>query len=619
MRDLYNTNQLKNKLKSMKNFKFQSVIGASLFVLTLASACNSEFDKITPVAPPVTSNVDFRAQKVLYIIADGARGTSVKDAESINLKSLIGNSIYTWNGLSDTSKVDGTNWADLLTGVKKEKHGVISEDFAGNKLTQYPSIFQRIKTARPNLRIASFTSSTVVKDKLTGGADISESFSGNDEAVKNRMVEFLQTDTAALVMGQFSGIEAAGKASGFDNSFAPYKAAINAFDAKVGELVAAVKARKTYTKENWLIIVTSNRGGMFTLPAIEDDKTVFSNTNANVFTIIYNESFKPTFVGKPYLGNSFAGSGVRYKGDPQKVSGLVSSEISKNFNFGPDSNFTISVKIKKSFTKNRSRGDYYYQWPSFLGKRNNANWGSENAGWDFCLFQDGWRFFASGGTDFGTGTEIAGANFSGGTWHDLTVVIEKKADGARYAKIFTDGVKGVTNPSRNESSYEGDAGTKENPRSVDLKLSGRSNFDNNAPLRVGYVSGEIDGDFGNINVNLAELKIWRYALPDDAVKQYACDPRMDSSNPYYKYLAGYWHLDEGSGNQMKDQGPYIADMTLQGGYVWESFTDLLCSPSVTALGNLVPKNSDLPAQIISWFNIPRQDSWALDGKVWISN
>jgi hypothetical protein len=606
MRDPFKTNQLKNKLKSMKNFKYQSYIGASLFIATFATSCKSDFDKVVPGAPPVSTNVDYKVPKVLYIIADGARGTSVRDAETINIKSLIGNSIYTWTGLADTTKTDATNWADLITGVKKEKHGVVSEDFAGNNLTQYPSIFNRIKSANPKLRIASFTSSDVVKTRLTGGADISESFAGNDDAVKSRMVEFLKTDTASLVMGQFSGIETAGKAVGFDIQFAPYKAAINAFDAKVGELVAALKARPTYAKENWLVIITSNRGGQFKLPDNQDDKTVFSNTNANVFTIIHNSSFKPTFIGKPFLGNSFAGSAVRYKGNPEKTRGLVSAANSANFNFGAE-DFTVSVKIKKGLTKNRSRGDYFYEWPSFLGKRTESGWGENRPGWDFSLFQDGWRFFAAGGSGFGPGTEIGGANFSGDIWHDLTVVIEKKADGFRYARLYTDGVKGVTNDSRNEGSYPAPNGTKQNPVSVDVRLSGTPNFNNNAPMRVGYSDGEINGDFGNININLAELKIWKVALPEAVVKQYACDPTMDSSHPYYDYILGYWHLNEGSGDTMK------------GTYVWDSFSDLVCSPTVTALGSLVPKNSDLPAQIISWFNIPRQESWALDGKVWISN
>ncbi len=618
MRDQFKTNQLKYKLKSMKNFKYQSFIGASLFVLALAASCKSEFDKVIPGAPQVNTGVDYKVPKVLYIIADGARGTSVRDAESVNIKSLIGNSIYTWNGLADTSKINATNWADMITGVKKEKHGVLTEDFSGNRLSQYPAIFQRIKSVNSKIRIATFAASSVFKTQLTGGADVSEALP-NDEAVKSRMVDFLKTDTASLVLGEFSGVQIAGNASGFDNSFAPYKAAINAFDTKVGELLTAVKARPTYAKENWLIIITSNRGGKFTLPANQDDKTVFSNTNANVFTVISNPSFKNTFIGKPFLGNSFAGAAVRYKGNPEKTQGLTSAFTSPNFNFG-DKDFTVSVKIKKGKTKNTSRGDYFYQWPSVLGKRNQAGWGSGNPGWDICLFYNGWRFFGSGGTGFGDGTEIGGGDFSGDTWHDLTFTVEKKADGFRYMRLYTDGVKGVTNGSRNESSYSGPGGSPQAPVNVELKLSGQPNFDNNAPLRVGFSDGEIDGDFGNINVSLAELKIWKAALPEAVIKQYSCDPTMDSSHPFYDYLVGYWPLNEGTGNVMKDKaGPYTSDMTLQGTYVWESFSDLLCSPSVTALGTLVPKNSDLPAQILSWFNIARQDSWALDGKVWISN
>ncbi|MHA4894986.1 DUF4983 domain-containing protein [Pedobacter sp. PWIIR3] len=605
----------------MKNFKYQSYIGASLFVLALASSCKSDFDKVVPGAPAINTGVEYKVPKVLYIIADGARGTSVRDAESVNIKSLIPNSIYTWNGLADTSKVDATNWADMITGVKKEKHGVLTEDFAANRLSQYPAIFQRIKSVNPKLRIATFAASSVFKTQLTGGADVSEALA-NDDAVKTRMVDFLKSDTASLVLGQFSGIEAAGKqaGSGFDNSFAPYKAAINAFDARVGELLTAVKARPNYLKENWLIIITSNRGGQFTLPANQDDKTVFSNTNANVFTIINNSGFKNTFIGKPFLGNSFAGAAVRYKGEPDKTQGLTASTVSPNFNFG-NSDFTVSVKVKKSKPRNTSRGDYFYQWPSILGKRDQAGWGNENPGWDICLFYNGWRFFGQGGTGFDRGTEIGGLDFSGGTWHDLTFTVERKADNSRYVRMYTDGVKGVTNGQDGSNrTWDGPGGSPSSPVNVEVKLTGQPNFDNNAPLRVGYSPGESDGDLGSININLAELKIWKYALPEATIKQYSCDPSMDSSHPYYDYLVGYWPLNEGSGATMKDiAGPYSANFTLQGTYAWESFSDLLCSPSITALGTLVPKNSDIPAQILSWFNIARQDAWALDGKVWISN
>jgi hypothetical protein len=609
----YRKNRMKNKLRNMKNFKVQSCIGAAaLFLLVLASSCNKDFDKVIPDAPENSANVDYKVPKVLYIIADGARGTSVRDAASDNIKGLLTNAIYSWNSLGDITENNATNWADMMTGVKKEKHNVLTEDFAGNKLADYPVIFKRMKVINPKLRIASFATSAGFKDKLTDGSDVAELL-GDDEALKSRMVQFLQTDTAAVVVGEFSAIQKAGMASGFDNSFAPYKAAIVDFDKRLGDVVKALKGRATYNKENWLIIVTSNRGGAFTLPPAEDDKTLFSNTNANTFTIFHSASFKPTFVGKPFLGNYFTGKAMRFLGDPEKTQGLVSAALSGNYNFG-QRDFTVSVKIKKGKPKDTGGGQYWYQWPSILGKRNNVGWGGStapgNPGWDICLFYNGWRVLEQGGPDNINGDEIAGREFSGDTWHDLTFTVEKKTDGRRYLRLYTDGVKGVTNQN---------GGSTSNPNMDDFAMDGNPNFDNTAPMRVGFQTGEIDGGKGYINVQLAELRIWAKALSESVVKQYACETSIDASHPDWDYLVGYWPMNEGTGDIMKDQSVIAADFTLQGTRNWEQFSDLICSPSNSNLGTLVPKNSDIPTQMLSWFNIARQETWGLDGRVWISN
>jgi hypothetical protein len=623
----------------MKNFKAK-LFGVSLFVLTLAASCNRDFTKVVPNSPGFDPGVTYKTPKVLYIIADGARGTSVRDADIPTLKSLTPSAIYTWNSLADaTVATDATNWADMITGVKKEKHNVLTEDFAGNSLATYPAIFQRIKSVRASVRIASFAASSAFKTNLTGGADVSETFT-SDDAVKTRMVDFLKTDTASLVVGEFAGIEAAGKAVGFDNQFPAYKAAINTFDTQLGAILASIKGRATYAKENWLIIVSSNKGGQFTLPANQDDKTVFSNTNANTFTIISNATFNPTFIGKPFVGNSYVGNSVRFLGYPEQGVAQTDPVKSPVFNFGDTTGFTISIKVKKH--KNpvtTSRGDYYYQWPGFIGKRGNGNgtdansispatgWGnSVGAGWDFCLFQNRWRFFLSGINGFKGGVELAGLEFTGDSWHDLTAVVERKPDGHAYVRLYTDGVEGIANKA---------GGSQTNPSTVPYDLNndganGRKdvNLDNASVLRLGYTPGEMDGGtggatFGKIDVELKEFKIFKIAIPDGAVKQYACDQTIDVSHPYYPYLIGYWPMDEGTGTVLNDKGPTAANMTLKqnsnNGYSWVAFQDLICSPAATNLSLLVPKNSDLPTQILSWFNIPRQSSWSLDGKVWIAN
>lgn len=610
---------MKNKLKGMKNFK-SKLIGLSL-VGVLFAACNSEFDRVVPESPNL-GGIEYKTPKILYIITDGARGESVRDAQIPNMNALLPNAIYSWNSLGDENGLNATNWADMITGVQKDKHAVVSENFAGNKLADYPAIFSRIKSVNSKIRIALFASTTSFKDKLAAGADVAESL-GSDVAVKDKLVDFIKTDTASMIVGQFNNVDVAGNGTEYDIKFPAYKAAIAAFDTQVGEIIAAVKSRPSYAKENWLIIISSNKGGEYPLPVGQDDKTVFSNTKMNTFNIIYNANFNKTFVAKPNVGSFWSGNSPRFLGEPEKTVAITDVKTSPSFNFGRDSSFTISIKVKKRKNPNNtSRGDYYYQWPSFMGKRDRAGWGGGNApgnpGWDLCLFQNGWRFFAAGGTDFINGIEIGGANFSGDTWHDLTVVVEKKPDGSRYVRLYTDGVLGVTNDTGGAGTYDGPKGTKDKPVAVEVKLSGRPNFDNNAPLRLGFAPGEMDGPFGKIDVNLAEFKIFNTALPDAVVKAHACDPEINRSHPYYDNLVGYWPLNEGTGTKLGDLGPLTADLTLGGTSAWEQFNDLMCTPSLTNISSLVPKNIDMPTQILSWFNIARQKSWGLEGKVWIS-
>ena len=609
MKSYFENNQMKNKLKGMRNLKSRLLGLCTLGILI--SACNTEFEKVIPASPELGS-IEFKRPKLLYVVVDGARGTTVRDANIPVMQSLLPNSIYSWNSLADENGLNATNWASMITGVSKSKHNVLSEDFAGNKLSDYPAIFERIKSVNENFRIASFTSSDLFKNNLTKGADVSELLT-NDLSVKNRLVDFLKADTASMVVAQFGAIDAAGKAAGYDAVANPaYKTAIETFDTQLGEVMNAIKNRSTYDKENWMVIIASNKGGDFTLPPAQDDKTVFSNTEMNTFSIIYNASFTQTFIVKPYVGNPWSGNAPRFRGDPERTQALLPDSTSRLFNFGDTTSFTISIKIKKRKNPlNTARGDYYYEWPSFLGKKTTSGWGdNEGPGWEFSLMQNRWRFFISGGTDFRNGEEICGANISGDTWHDLTAVVEYKPDGRKYVRVYTDGVMGITN--KND-------GNLEKPATTEFMLNGKPNFDNNARLRLGYTGGQTNGNFGKIDVNLADFKIFNVALTEEVIKQHACETSIDPSHPNYANLIGYWPLDEGNGTDLSDMGPFAANFTLNGTQIWEQYTDLVCAPSITNVSGLVPKNADMPAQILSWFNIARKASWGLDGKVWITN
>ncbi len=74
----------------------------ALMVAVFIWSCNQEFAKVIPETDPVDSvEVAFGSPRVLYIIADGARGKSVREGEFTHIHSLLPNAIYSWESLSD--------------------------------------------------------------------------------------------------------------------------------------------------------------------------------------------------------------------------------------------------------------------------------------------------------------------------------------------------------------------------------------------------------------------------------------------------------------------------------------------------------------------------------------
>src|SRR5690606_13290472 len=94
-------------------------------------ACQEQFGKLIPESDGTdTVDVTYGDPKVLLVVVDGVRGQSIQDIEPANVQSLLKNSIYSWVSVSDEGTVEpGANWASLLTGVTKDKHGVLNNDF----------------------------------------------------------------------------------------------------------------------------------------------------------------------------------------------------------------------------------------------------------------------------------------------------------------------------------------------------------------------------------------------------------------------------------------------------------------------------------------------------------
>jgi len=554
----------------------------TLLLATIAFtwSCNQEFSRVIPDTDPIDSvDVAFGSPRVLYVIADGARGRSVRDGEFPAIRSLLPNSVYTWESLADeeTSPANGTNWTDLMTGVQKNKHGVVGDDFENAKLESYPVIFERIKTLTPNSDLRVFTSSQLFHDHLTAGAD-TRALLADDNAVHQAATAALADNDITLVTAHYTDVDAAGRQYGYDLSVPEYRAALTRFDQQVGELLQALHSRPNFNSENWLVVVTSSRGGDYPVPDWENDNTIFSEPKVNTFTIFHSNRYKTRIINKPFLGIRYSGDFVRFR---DNVRATVTAGDNDYYNLG-NTAFTIELKVKKNPGPDNN---FEYRYPALISKRNRWSW--DDVGWTIFLEGRGWQFNARGlGGNVG---QTNGGTLANATWNSIAVVGVIR-DGRRYARTYTNG------QFNNE---------------VDITNYG--SITNDLPLIIGARDEQ-----GQADVYISDVRIWKVALPEDVLRQYSCETIIPEDHPYYDFLAGLWPIVGSEGDEIRDEGPLGGHMTVTGTDVTrDRLSDFVCAPSSADLGRTVPRNIDVAVQIMTWLRIPRQESWQLDGRVWL--
>lgn len=572
---------------SIQHFKWLAVVVTGI----LLTACNKGFDRLLEEREyEDTTGVVAKTPKILFLVIDGARGESVRDAQAPYLTGIAEHAIYSWNSISDTLYLQSTGWADLLTGVHKEKHGVINSTFSDHHLSRYPVFFEHIKARMPSFRIAAYSSADSLGRMLITGADVNQTFGNNDEATFQAIVDELKTDSPGLVFGQFGRVMEAGNTYGFDVSIPEYKAAILQADDYVGRILAALQQRKQYQQEDWLVIVTSGNGGPYTIDPSNDDGTILSNTRVNTFTFYYSPRYAPNFVDRPYTGNRYTGKSVRLYGNTAASAVYATVDQGKeDFYLGSSNEATIALKIKKNKT---SYGDYSYTYPSVLGNNMSTDWWN-NTGWNISLETNAWGVhYGQSGAGFNMST---GANISDGRWHDLTTVFVNR-DGKRYIRLYTDG---AFNTEREITTY--------------------GSFDTEAPLTLGFMPGNVTDNNRWLNAYITEVRFWRAALPDSVISNYVCVPELPTSHPYKDYLVGYWPCKDGFGGVFKDQTEYAHDFVIHGNYQWDDFSDLVCPNSASNLSQLVPQPVDVARQVLNWLQIAADTKWELDGRVWVTS
>ncbi len=209
--------------------------------------------------------------KVLLIGIDGVRPDVLADVPTPNLDRLAEGGAFTDRAWTVFPSVSGPGWSSMLLGVWPDKHGVTNNDFTGKRYDEYPDFLTRIETVRPDLATFAVADWKPLVEADDGVATISDRIdvkhvldgyeSGwpeGDERSVELAVDHLAAanpDALFVYLGTPDEVSHETRAIGDE-----YRAALAQADDHVGRIIAAVRARTTYSQEDWLILVSTDHG-----------------------------------------------------------------------------------------------------------------------------------------------------------------------------------------------------------------------------------------------------------------------------------------------------------------------------------------------------------------------
>ncbi|MCH5598303.1 LamG-like jellyroll fold domain-containing protein [Niabella ginsengisoli] len=571
-------------IKLIKFFIVYCLITALAF-----TSCNRDFDSRinTSAVPDTTVHHASSQNKILYVVVDAGIGKviidqSVRDNIYPNISNITKTAIFSGASLTDSSNLDATTYADMFTGVRKAKHGVIAAT-EENNLDEFPSFADNLIAVNANLKTSAFVQSDFIFNNLVKNAT-EKNLLESDETVKNATASALVTTVSSVVVTQFRA-KKAGDASGYGPNSTAYLSALQSFDSFLGSLLNAVKQRATIASENWVVIIASNKGGKYTLGENEDDGSEFSNTERNGFIIISNPNFNLDYYPVPDIRNySVNGTSPEELG-PQDRSGIIDTVSASLYNLGSSGNYTLQFKANFS-----QRGSLL---PSVMSKSSSAAGNSPNLGWAFVLHSDGrndWDFRLGGKSNTGPVYEL-------GVWNTFTVRIYDSAN-KRYMRTFLNGAA-----SNSPTDITGSSGTT----SSNMVVGGAPSY----------------GAYGH-RVRMFDIRIYNVALPENYIKTNYCKTYVNPDEPYTNDLIGYWpgvgiNSRESSEKIFLDYSSNKRDMKFSAGAIWSGINitsgATVCTTYPEVEKNKIPYSIDIPRFIYTWLGIFNVEPYRLDGKL----
>ena len=205
-------------------------------------------------------------KKLLFIGIDGCRPDALSQAQTPNMDALINNGLFINDALCSINgqpTVSGPGWSTMITGVWYDKHGVSDNSFSGSNYDEYPPFNVLMEESGQEYHTASFIMWTPIHTQIFGGSmDYNELHSTYDGSVAQGAADYMGTPNLDVVFLDFDDVDIAGHNYGFSPDINQYINAIENVDEYIGWVIDAMENRPTFENEDWLIMITSDHGGI---------------------------------------------------------------------------------------------------------------------------------------------------------------------------------------------------------------------------------------------------------------------------------------------------------------------------------------------------------------------
>ncbi len=208
-----------------------------------------------------------KTPKAIVLGIDGGTADELERQDLPALQGIAERGLYSRTTLAVPPldlTVSGVGWATMATGVWPDKHDVHANSWPDSRLARYPSVLDRLSRTDARLRTAGFAVWGPMVDEATPGLpilgtglDVREQLP-DDVALGRRVGAWIRDADVDATFLQFDDVDQVGHGTG--SSGPAYAEQLRRTDAAVGAVLAGIRARPTYAREDWLVIVSSDHG-----------------------------------------------------------------------------------------------------------------------------------------------------------------------------------------------------------------------------------------------------------------------------------------------------------------------------------------------------------------------